>query len=150
MTNPTPQTDALEQSLTTWTIVELDRAMAHARKLEQERDSYREQNINLREQLVQEEGKHTELQRQLDSYREKAEIARLEEYIEKTEHYREEAESLKRESYTLHSLRLAEQTLKNLDYCKLTETERQLFHALVELLNAVKDIQGDSIPTNSK
>jgi hypothetical protein len=40
--NPTPQTDALEQSLTTWTIVELDRAMAYARKLEQERDSYRE------------------------------------------------------------------------------------------------------------
>jgi hypothetical protein len=48
-----------------------------------------------------------------------------------------------------HSLRLAEQTLKNMNYGDLSETERQLFHAIVELLTAVKDIQGDSVPVSS-
>jgi hypothetical protein len=121
MTTPTPQTDALVASYAS-NVIEVSSGARKiydlARKLEQERDSYRlkltnllcrihrdgghyfnahgldkafddadtivadlnansdsyrEQNTNLREQLVQEEGKHTELQRQLDSYREKAE-----------------------------------------------------------------------------
>ena len=36
MNTPTPRTDALELSLTTWTIDDLNKSMAHARQLEQE------------------------------------------------------------------------------------------------------------------
>lgn len=38
MNTPTPETDALELSLTTWTISDLDKAMKLCRKLERERD----------------------------------------------------------------------------------------------------------------
>ena len=36
MNTPTPRTDALELSLTTWTIDDLNKSMSHARKLERE------------------------------------------------------------------------------------------------------------------
>ena len=43
MTTPTPRTDALELSLTSWTIDDLNKSMSHARQLEQELNEARQQ-----------------------------------------------------------------------------------------------------------